>query len=366
MSEIKKKKLLVFHTKVAPYRVDFFNKLAEQYDMFLCMDRKFVYGGLYTDIEKTYLFQYREMRSANGKRATYNEIKKEINKHKPDIVMVSECGLISLSVIIYRWLHMGKFKVVSIIDDSYDQLTEGRQFTKRHVMAEKVMIPRFDQVINVDERVSTLFRERYGKGVSFPIIRDEIKYRNCLTSSLPISRKYIERYRLTGKKVVLYVGRFVKLKNIPSLINATRKVEEKNWKLVLVGAGDQEETIREMASGDDRIIMTGSLSGNALYAWYNIANVFVLASYQEAFGAVTNEALMAGCKCLISNRAGSSCLIEEGTNGYCFDPLNESEMVQKLQLLLRDTRQIEEKPEVRPCLMQTTFDKEIKKVIDAL
>ena len=35
MDSQEKKRLLVFHTKVAPYRVDFFNRLAEHYDMFM-------------------------------------------------------------------------------------------------------------------------------------------------------------------------------------------------------------------------------------------------------------------------------------------------------------------------------------------
>lgn len=103
------------------------------------------------------------MTLTKGFSTTFKQMKQELKKCNPDIVMVSECGLISLIVIMYRILHKAKFKVVSIIDDSFDQLTEDRQFTKRHEVAEKLMIPRFDQVINVDERVAVLFRSRYGK-----------------------------------------------------------------------------------------------------------------------------------------------------------------------------------------------------------
>ena len=64
-----------------------------------------------------------------------------------------------------------------------------------------------------------------------------------------------------------------------------------------------------------------------LIVWYNIATALVLASYQEAFGAVTNEALLAGCYVLVSKKAGSACLVEPGVNGYTFNPMNEEELV---------------------------------------
>ena len=361
-----KKKLLVFHTKVAPYRVDFFNTLAGHYDMYLCMDRKSVYGGLYTDIEKSYRFLYKEMATPQSIRAAYKYVAKEIQTWKPDIVMVSECGLISLMAVLYRKLHKARYRIVSIIDDSYDQLTEGRQFTKRHEWAEKLLVPCFDQVINVDERVAGLFRNRYGKGVSFPIIRDENLYRCILDDALPISNEYIERYSLSGKKIVLYVGRFVPLKNIPSIIKAFQKIGDDNSRLVLVGDGEEKSNIVTLCEGDDRVIMTCSLSGKALYAWYNIANLFVLASYQESFGAVTNEALMAGCKCLITERAGSSSLIKDGENGSCFNPLDEDDLAEKMRKLLNESEPIRDAAEIRPCLMQTTYEEEMNKVLSAI
>lgn len=56
----------------------------------------------------------------------------------------------------------------------------------------------------------------------------------------------------------------------------------------------------------------------------------ILASHKEAFGAVTNEALLAGCHVLVSNRAGSACLVEEGINGYTFNPANVYELSEKM------------------------------------
>lgn len=76
----------------------------------------------------------------------------------------------------------------------------------------------------------------------------------------------------------------------------------------------------------ERYIIPWEKTGHELYAWYNIAQLFVLASWQEAFGAVTNEALQGGCRCLISELAGSQCLIKEGINGCTFNPHDQKHL----------------------------------------
>lgn len=365
MKETNKKRLLVFHTKVAPYRVDFFNELAIHYDMFLCMDRKIVYGGLYKDIEKSYKFHYEEHEISKGFIHAYKYIKTFIDAKDPDIVMVSECGLISLVVVAFKWLFRKKYRIVSIIDDSFDQITQGRQFSRRHVFAENILIPHFDQIINVDERVSALFQNTYKKGVAFPIIRDEKLFRKELSNSLSISKKYNIDYGLEGKKVILFVGRFVQLKNISSLIKAYNNLEDKNVRLVLVGSGEEEKLLKSL-DNQSNIIFTGALSGNSLYAWYLMADIFVLPSFVEAFGAVTNEALMAGCKCLITERAGSSCLIHSGINGECFNPLDVGDLTQKLGKMLSKCIKHRNLDSLRDNLMPITFGQEISKIINAL
>lgn len=85
------------------------------------------------------------------------------------------------------------------------------------------------------------------------------------------------------------------------------------------------------------IIFTGRLEGDYLYAWYNIAEIFILPSIKEPFGAVTNEALLGGCFSLISDKAGSNCLIKKGINGYVF---NHSDYIEFINILKKSTSEI--------------------------
>ena len=111
-----------------------------------------------------------------------------------------------------------------------------------------------------------------------------------------------------------------------------------------------------------RVEMRGTCGGGL---WYNIAHCFILASYKEAFGAVTNEALLAGCWCLISNKAGSQCLVEEGVNGYTFNPMDEDELVEKMEKV-RSNMIIDETEKLRPNLMRVDYGERMTNLINTL
>jgi glycosyltransferase involved in cell wall biosynthesis len=361
------KKLLVFHTKVAPYRVDFFNNLALYFHMTMHIDKKKVYGALYSDldVEKEYHFEYKEFSTTDGVVPTIRYVVSAIRRSDPDTIMVSECGLVSLIVVVYKYLHRKRYRVVSIIDDSFDMLTRDNQFSLRHEKAEKILVPRFDAVICVEPRVANFFKQNNGNGIYFPIIRDEVRYRSELTKSLGLARSYVEKYGLEGMKIILFVGRFVEYKNLTALIKAVQSISDDHVRLILVGAGPEEASYRRIAD-PARILFPGKMSGLELYAWYNVAQIFALPSVKEAFGAVVNEALMSGCKCLVSARAGSSCLVQDGCNGFSINPLDEQDIKRKLELLLQQVDYKQVADPVKPCLMPTTFKKEFKKVIEVI
>jgi glycosyltransferase involved in cell wall biosynthesis len=64
-----------------------------------------------------------------------------------------------------------------------------------------------------------------------------------------------------------------------------------------------------------------------LPAYYGLAGAFVHASTKEPWGLVVNEAMASGLPVLVSNRCGCARdLVQEGVNGFTFDPYNIEEM----------------------------------------
>ena len=281
-------------------------------------------------------------------------LRSEWERVRPDRVFVPEFSAMALAA-----LHGRKrfgFKVISLCDDSMDMI-RGNDFGWKHRLARRV-IPRFlDGIILHSPDVRQWYRSRFGKGFFMPIIADERRIRPELERVLPLSRQV----RPTGKPIVAFVGRLVGLKNIPTFLRAFEPLHDRA-QLVLIGDGPEHNMLESMAP---RALFTGFLSGEERLAWYNLIDILVLPSLQEAYGAVTGEALMAGAKVAVSRKAGSSDLVREGENGYLFDPLDEKGLTACLEKLLEtlpDGRPVTLRENLLPYRFETCIQDLLKEI----
>ena len=327
---------MIFHPTIAPYRIDFFNDLYCAFDTRVCLqywnlrDQTFDYEKIYAQFafKPHYLKEIVKI----GARSLWGGFWQHLDEFDPDIVLVSEFNVTALMVLAHRFFKRKKYKVVSICDDSYNMVAEKNDFSRLHRMARRLVVPRLDNLILVEPKVTQWYQEHYNKGICFPIIKPEEKARKEYERVLPISKETVKQYCLKDKKVFLFVGRLVALKNVETIIRAFACLNQEENIFAIVGDGPERENLETLAKDlKANVIFTGRLEGDVLNVWYNIADVFVLASYQEPFGAVTNEALLAGCYALVSNKAGSSYLVEEGVNGYTFSPMNVEELAEKME-----------------------------------
>lgn len=366
---MRKKKLLVFHPTIAPYRIDFFNCLNKEFNTRICLsyynlrDQKFDYEKIISkfNFKPHYLKILAEVKN----RVICKGYWKEIKEFKPDIVMVSEFGIDALIAIIYRKFNKATYKIVSVCDDSYDMLANDNDFSRSHKFFRKIVVPHLDQLLLVDKDVVDWYNRRYSKGLYMPIVSNEERVLTDYACTDNICHRIISQYNLAGKHLFLYVGRHVRIKNISTLIEAFNLADAPNSVLVIVGDGPERENLEEQANKTGRnIIFTGRLEGGELYAWYRIASCFVLPSVKEPFGAVTNEALIGGCKCLISNNAGSRGLISEGYNGHLFDPHDVKTLSQQINKMLSESSPVGIINTPRKSLMTKSFNEYMKLVID--
>lgn len=342
-----KKKLLIFHPTIAPYRIDFFNDLFEAFDTRVCL----MYRNLksqkfeYSKIEELFNFKplYLKRLCKVGRKEIYGGHIKQLNNFKPDVVIVSAYNIDALLVYLYKFLLRKKYKIIAICDDSYNMVAEGNDFSWIHKIARTLLAPKMDELILIEPKSVDWHQQQYGKGIFFPIIKDDARARREYESLLLMSKVTLRMYGLQGKKVLLFVGRLVEIKNVQTAIRAFVQLNQDENVFVIVGDGPERCSLEQLAQElNANVIFTGRLEGDELNQWYNIATCFILPSYQEPFGAVTNEALLAGCWGLISNKAGSRCLIEDGKNGYTFDPMNVDEIAKKIQKSFDELESIKE------------------------
>lgn len=354
-----KKRLLVFHPTIAPYRVDFFNSLSERFEAKVCLfysdEATFDYDKIYCQLlfKPVFLDRFAKVGDSFFNKGYW----RTIDDFNPDIIIVGEFGVGAMTVCLHKFFRRGKYRIVSMCDDSSDMLSNGKDFGLLHRIARKAVSPLLDDVILTSPSAVQWYQEHYRKGCLMPIIRREDKQRRIFEKMLPKSKELVKQYQLEGKSVFLFVGRFVGLKNIGTLIKSFSKLPKDDNALVLIGSGEEDVHLRQQVKelGHTNVLFTGRLEGEQLYAWYNVADYFVLPSYLEPFGAVTNEALLAGCYCLISNKAGSQCLIEEGKNGYTFSPMDVDELADKMQMISREFPIIRPLNAVKPNLMKYDY-----------
>ena len=77
------------------------------------------------------------------------------------------------------------------------------------------------------------------------------------------------------------------------------------------------------------VLLAGAKPYAELPAYYANAGAFIHASTTEQWGLVVNEAMASGLPVLVSNRCGcAQDLVQEGVNGFTFDPYNVEQLAQ--------------------------------------
>lgn len=364
-----KKIVLIFHPIIPPYRVDFFNAIASRFRSEICLfwrnlkDQTFDYEKIRSDFnfEENYL-----VKEEIGWISWIKGIWRLIKNFRPNVVIGAEFGISTIVIILHKLITFSRYKVIIMCDDSYDMIANHNQFSFRHTMAKKLLMPFIDDLIVPDSRVAEYYQKRCRKGICFPIIYDDIRMRDKYQLLLPLSNEYISKYGLEGKIILLFVGRLVALKNIAFALKCFLKMNVPGSVFVIVGDGPERLHLEQLASKSRNVIFTGRLEGDELYAWYNIAQCFILPSIQESFGAVVGEAMVAGCTCLVSQRAGSSCLIQDGLNGYVFNPLCEQELMKTMEKAFLTVGHIRCPLRVRKCSLLSSFRDCIESLVNAI
>jgi glycosyltransferase involved in cell wall biosynthesis len=121
----------------------------------------------------------------------------------------------------------------------------------------------------------------------------------------------------------LYVGRLDTAKNVGTIINAAGLIYlngQKDFELTIVGTGKEEGALKTRVKAleiTECVNFTGSIKSSEVYTYFELNDVFILASTFEPWGVVIDEALNSGLALIGTVWAGASMdRILDGYNGY--------------------------------------------------
>ncbi|RYD86105.1 MAG: glycosyltransferase [Verrucomicrobiaceae bacterium] len=143
------------------------------------------------------------------------------------------------------------------------------------------------------------------------------------------SRDYVtpaKVLRPDGKVVFAYLGQLIHRKGLDLFLAAAAALKSRHpsrFLLRFIGGGEDAKLRADIASHglEEYCELSGFLSGAAIRETLGEADVFVLPTREDTYAAVVHEAACLGLPLLISKYAGASeALVENGVNGYVFDP----------------------------------------------
>lgn len=130
---------------------------------------------------------------------------------------------------------------------------------------------------------------------------------------------------------ILFAGRLIQLKGVNKLLSALGCVTEE-FRLEIIGDGDLRDTLQEQSEQfnlSKKIIWHGQKPRDVVLEMLHRVDLLVLPSYKDGWGAVVNEALMAGTPVICSRESGASSLISQPFLGDIY-PAKDSQALSDL------------------------------------
>ncbi len=277
----------------------------------------------------------------------WHRIKREMDSFRPDVIHLNSEWIIGYFGAMYA--HRRKIPLVFTFHTMWEDYLANyipfmpvRSLRRIGKSVVKFYLKRADVIIVPTERIADVVKE-YGVQRETRILPTGIpnSANFSLSRSLSISTRLFKKYpQLKGKKVLLFVGRIVKEKNLTFLFDVLEIVKKHVPKtaLLFVGGGPFLEELSQIADArglSQSVAFPGYAKSEDLIYFYRLAHVFVFPSKTETQGLVTLEAMNASLPVVAIGELGTADVMQ-GDNGGFMTRDNVEEFSEKVVRLLTE------------------------------
>jgi glycosyltransferase involved in cell wall biosynthesis len=142
-----------------------------------------------------------------------------------------------------------------------------------------------------------------------------------------------------GRPVVLFAGKLQRRKGADTLLDAFRRLGRDAARqpyLLFVGDGEQRSLVEKAAARDEAVRFLGFRNQTELPAFYDLADVFVLASKAEPWGLAVNEAMNGACAVVVSDECGCAEDLVSPDRGAVVPAGDDRALARALERILGD------------------------------
>jgi len=152
------------------------------------------------------------------------------------------------------------------------------------------------------------------------------------------SFKVIENDKSDDVIRILFIGNYARWRNLDVLLEAYSRLKyQKNIELVIAGSG-WENTIKKYKA-KNKIRYIGSIPYNKIAEIYSKCDIFVYPTIDpKTTDRVLIEALQSGLAVITTGNDDYSPIIRNMKDGILIYPMNEKELLEKMQLLIEDEK----------------------------
>lgn len=150
-----------------------------------------------------------------------------------------------------------------------------------------------------------------------------------------------KKYKLAGKKVVLFAGRLTPQKGVKFLVRAAKKIL---GEVFIIGDGPERKSLMELAramkiKNIHFLGYFGRKRTREFKEFYYAADVFVAPSvWQEPLGLVILEAMACQTPVVVTRKGGIPLAVKEKVNGLFVRPRNANDIAEKVNKILTDKK----------------------------
>ncbi|MBN1502112.1 glycosyltransferase family 4 protein [Candidatus Woesearchaeota archaeon] len=190
---------------------------------------------------------------------------------------------------------------------------------------QKIALRRADKIMAVSDETKNYFVTKY------PFVKNKI---TVIPPAVGLMFKPLDRKKCrkgfglrNGEKILLYLGRLEKEKQVDILI---KLISNTKYKVIIAGAGREEQRLKEQAQGSKNIAFIGEVYGESVPKLINCADALVLLSKHEGMPTVVLESLACGIPVLSTDTGDVRKVVIDGKTGFIVTPDNLLQKTEKL------------------------------------